>query len=395
MGALLLVAALLLAVPVLVLAIQVSSALLARKTEPGTQAMSARPASVAVLVPAHDEAAGIAATIASVLAQLSGADRLLVVADNCSDDTARIARAAGADVIERHDELHRGKGYALDCGVKHLAESPPEAVVIVDADCIPAAGAIDRIARLSVMTRRPVQALYLMHSPPGAPLKTRIAEFAWVFKTQRIIGFHHLGLPCQLMGSGMAFPWQLINKAPLASGHIVEDLQLGLDLTIAGAPPLFCPQALVTSMFPLGASGMASQRMRWEHGHFGVIASMGPRLVRLAWTRRQSELAAMALDVCVPPLAALVMALSLVMLASAAAALAGTANFALLVSALSMATLAAILAIAWRAFGKEVVTLAELATAPAYVIAKIPMYLRMGWKRQTQWVRTKRDHGAD
>ena len=181
-GVVLLVAALLLAVPVLVLAIQVSSALLARKTAPRAQAMSARPASVAVLMQAHDEAAGIAATIAPVLAQLSGADRLLVVADNCSDGTARIARAAGAKVVERHDELHRGKGYALDCGVKHLAKSPPEAVVIVDADCIPAAGAIDRVARLSVMTGRPVQALYLMHSPPGAPLKTRITEFAWVFK---------------------------------------------------------------------------------------------------------------------------------------------------------------------------------------------------------------------
>lgn len=63
-----------------------------------------------------------------------------MVADNCTDDTARLASAAGAEVIERHDALLRGKGYALDFGVRHLAQQPPDVVIVVDADCQVAEG---------------------------------------------------------------------------------------------------------------------------------------------------------------------------------------------------------------------------------------------------------------
>jgi cellulose synthase/poly-beta-1,6-N-acetylglucosamine synthase-like glycosyltransferase len=125
---------LLLSVPVFVFAIQVVIALPAarRKPDPGGY----RP-SIAVLVPAHNEAAGIGATLRSIRAQLQHGDRVLVVADNCIDDTAAAASAAGAETIERHDPARRGKGYALDFGVRYLTLAPPEVVIIVDADCLP------------------------------------------------------------------------------------------------------------------------------------------------------------------------------------------------------------------------------------------------------------------
>ena len=394
---LLLAASLVLCVPVAVLSIQVLSATRASRSSSGRReelSVVGGRAAIAVLMPAHDEAAGVAASVASVLAQLSAGDRLVVVADNCSDDTARVAGEAGAEVVERHDDAKRGKGYALDFGVRALAASPPAAVIVVDADCVAGPGAIDQIARRCIETGRPVQALYLMHAPPGAPLKTRIAEFAWTVKNEvRALGFHRLGLPCQLMGSGMAFPWSVISAAPLASGHIVEDLQLGLDLAASGTPPLFCPEALVTSVFPLTAVGLASQRTRWEHGHMAIIATMGPRLLWQALTRRQGALTAMAFDVCVPPLTTLVMALSVVLLVSALTTWFGAPPISLLVSAVAMAMLAASLAVAWRQFGRKAVSLRELGTVPLYVLGKVPMYVRMLWKRQTEWVRTKRDDG--
>src|SRR5437899_2040248 len=68
---------------------------------------------VAVLVPAHDEARGIAATLATIAPQLRAGDRVVVVADNCTDDTAEMARAAGADVFERADSVHVGKSFAI------------------------------------------------------------------------------------------------------------------------------------------------------------------------------------------------------------------------------------------------------------------------------------------
>ncbi|CAM5793385.1 glycosyltransferase family 2 protein [Rhizobacter fulvus] len=346
----------------------------------------------AVVMPAHDEAAGIGAAIRAVREQLGDADRLLVVADNCSDETAAIARAAGAEVTVRTDLQRRGKGYALDHGVRWLEQAPPGVVIIVDADCIVAPRALERLANRCAGTGRPVQALYLMHAPPGAPLRLRIAEFAWRIKNRlRPLGSSVFGWPCQLMGTGMAFPWPLIQAAPLATGHLVEDMQLGLDLAAAGSPPLFCAQALVSSVFPSDSEGARAQRTRWEHGHLSVIASVGPRLLTQALKRRDGMLAAMALDLMVPPLAALM--LGLVGFAFVDGLwwwFAGDARaFALAVSALLV--LVAGVLLAWSSDGRQSVSLRELLGLPGYVAAKIPVYVRLFTKRQIEWVRTKRD----
>src|SRR5262249_48602977 len=101
---------------------------------------------VTILVPAHNEGAGLLPTIGDLKPQLRSGDRLLVVADNCTDDTASIAAAAGVEVVERHDREKIGKGYALDWGLRHLVADPPDVVVMVDADCRLADGAIDRLA---------------------------------------------------------------------------------------------------------------------------------------------------------------------------------------------------------------------------------------------------------
>ena len=393
----LLVAAVVLAMPVATLAAQVWGALVLRGSKgrggAGPTGVMRRN-NVAVLMPAHDEATGIVGPIAAVLSQLLPGDRLLVVADNCSDRTAAVATAAGAEVVERHDAAHRGKGYALDFGVRHLSSEPPDFVVIVDADCIVAPGALEQIVAASAGSGRPVQSLYLMRSPPGAPLTTRIAEFAWLFKNQvRATGFHRLGLPCPLMGSGMAFPWALISAVPLASGHIVEDLQLGLELTAEGTPPLFCPHALVSSVFPSTRAGLATQRTRWEHGHIGVILEVGPRLLWMAIRRGRWALAAMVLDLCVPPLAGLAMAMLLVVAASAVLAATGGALAPLLVAAVTLVVWTLSVGAAWRAFGSNVLTLRELASIPAYVARKIPGYLRLFRRRETEWIRTERDDG--
>ncbi len=390
-------AAAMLALPVVLFTVQVISACLARTGGVAPEVPSVRPPSrpqAAVLMPAHDEAGGIAVSIASVQRELAPNDRLLVVADNCSDETAAIARDAGAEVVERRDLERRGKGFALDFGVRHLAALPPGIVVVVDADCTVGPSAINRLVRRCAASGRPVQALYLMHSPAGAPLKTRIAEFAWVVKNEvRALGRHHLGLPCQLTGTGMAFPWALIRTAPLASGHIVEDLQLGLDLAAAGAPPEFCPAALVSSVFPLEASATASQRTRWEHGHLGMIAAKAPSLMWQALRHRQGALAAMVLDLCIPPLASLVLALCGMLLAGALLVVAGRGTATLLITGVSMSMLLGAVAMAWFVFARHIVTLREMAIAPAYAVGKISLYMGMLRRRQTEWVRTRRDDG--
>ena len=234
---------------------------------------------VAVLVPAHNESSNLLSTLADIKAQLHAGDRLLVVADNCSDDTAAVATAAGAEVIERHDPNRFGKGYALDWGIRHLGMDPPEIVIMFDADCRLGPSAIDRLAATCIMTRGPAQAFSLMIPPEGASPNLRISEFAWRVKNWvRPFGLRALGLPCPLFGSGMAFPWNLIHSVNLASGHIVEDLKLGLDFALTGFAPVFCPSARVVSYFPFSISGIESQRLRWEQGHINMIPTYAPRL---------------------------------------------------------------------------------------------------------------------
>ena len=85
-----------------------------------------------------------------------------------------------------------------------------------------------------------------MTAAPGSRVNHQVAEFAWRVKNMaRPLSLTALGLLCQLVGTGMAFPWALIRSVDLGSGQIVEDLKLGLDLAGAGYPPGFCPDAIV------------------------------------------------------------------------------------------------------------------------------------------------------
>ena len=393
-GQVLTVIAIVALVPASVLLVEVLAALVpARRDDDAATAVRPR---VVVLVPAHDEANGIAATVRTIAAQLGVDDRVVVVADNCSDATAEIAAANGAEVVVRNDGERRGKGYALDFGVRHLERSPPEVVVVVDADCELHPGGVDRLMEQCARTARPAQALDLMRAPAGAGLKARIAEFAWVVKNQvRPLGCHRLGLPCQLMGTGMAFPWRVISQAPLASGHIVEDLRLGLDLAAAGCPPIFCPGALVTSSFPSEAQGVAEQRTRWEHGHVGVILREAPRAFWRSLVRGRPALAAMALDVCVPPLALFVALLVVQAAVDVALVAVGGSAVALVLALAALATVAAATLLAWLGFGRRIVSFAELLGAPLYVLAKLPLYARFLRRGKREWVRARRDHRHD
>jgi cellulose synthase/poly-beta-1,6-N-acetylglucosamine synthase-like glycosyltransferase len=380
------------ALPVLVLFAQVLLAHGGRRI-PAAAATRRAGADLAVLIPAHDEAAGIAATLQSLQAQLRSGDRVLVVADNCSDDTAAVARQAGVEVIERSDTVQRGKGFALDFGVRHLSERPPAMVLIVDADCLLDAGALDTLAGLCSSSGRPVQALYEMNAPAGSGLRARVSAFAWRVRNRvRPLGWWKVGAPCQLMGTGMAFPWGLLHDAPLASGHIAEDVQLGADLALRDQPPLFAPQARVTSEFPAADDAAASQRRRWEHGNLSLMFAHGPRLFAAGLRRADARLMAMAADLMVPPLALLVqLQLGLVLLGALAWWL-GAPALPLLISAAALALLVLSILAAWRLAGRDIIALSELLlTAPAYALRKLPMYAAFLWKRQATWVRAKRE----
>lgn len=346
---------------------------------------------VAVIVPAHDEVQTIGATCRSIRVELRQQDRLVVVADNCSDDTARVAREEGAEVIERIDPLRRGKGYALDHARAHLNRSPPDIVLVVDADCGMSTAGIGLLAARCHETNRPIQAAYRMRNHEGAPIPMKVAEFASLIKcVVRPLGNSVLGLPNHLMGTGMAIPWRLFATHQQATGHIVEDLKLGLELAKSGHYPLFCPEVQVSSYFPETSEGARSQRTRWEHGHLGVIVSDGPGIVVKAIKNWQPSLLAMGLDLLVPPLALLATWLAFVSLVTTSIAML-TGSYGALWAALCVdGMFFAVMAWAWWHYGRPILAFWDFVHIPLYAAAKLPVYLRFFYKPQSEWVRTER-----
>ena len=347
---------------------------------------------IAVLVPAHNESTGILTTLEDIQRQLLPGDMLLVVADNCTDDTAAIARVGGAKVIERHDLTKIGKGYALDLGLRHLALDPPEIVIMVDADCTVEAGAIDQLASTSAATGRPVQALHIMSSPSGSLVNHQVAEFAGRVKLWlRPRGLNSLGLPCLLVGTGMAFPWGVIRSADLTNGSIVEDLKLGLELSAAGYPPIFCPSACVKSEFPTSVGGTRIQRKRWEHGHITMILKDVPRLLFLAIARHNLGLLTLTLDLSVPPLSLLGMLVFGIFVVSALSVLLGFSSTAFIISVVCLMVFMFAVFLAWLKCGRDVLPAAAVLSIVPYVIGKFGLYREaLSGRAEAQWNRTDR-----
>ena len=347
---------------------------------------------IAVLVPAHNEESVIESTLHSIIPQLQGNDRIIVIADNCSDQTATLARNCGAEVIERNDSSKKGKGYALDYGLRYLRDTPPAQVVIVDADCQISEDTITRLVLTCTETGRPVQATYLMLAGPGAGLKTRIAAFAHTIKTMiRPRGLYRLGLPCSLFGTGNTFPWAIISKLELANGEIVEDLKMGIDLVYDGSPPIFCPDAQVISYFPTNSVGMQTQRTRWEHGHLSLIVSECPRLFVKALKSLDIYAFAMALDLCIPPLTLLILISTAVLILSFTAYLFFGWLMPLVVSVFGVALMTFAVLGSWVIQGRNILSFTDLVSVPVYIFWKIPIYLKFLVAKQVEWVRSSRE----
>ncbi|MGC1305616.1 MAG: glycosyltransferase family 2 protein [Phormidesmis sp.] len=347
---------------------------------------------IAVLMPAHNETAVICETLAALTPQLSPQDTLLVVADNCTDDTATLARQSGATVLERDDKAHRGKGYALDFGLRFMAASPPAIVVIVDADCQFRQGTVRQLADRAMAQQRPVQAVYLISKSLQPSLKEAVSAFAFKVKNLvRPLGLRQLNLPCSLTGTGMAFPWSVITGVDLASGSIVEDMKLGSDVAIAGAPPLLCPDVTVVGPLPPSDDAAKTQRTRWEHGHLQLIARYCPQLVVQAVVQGRVDLIAIALDLLIPPLSLLVMLwLLITLLMTAASAFTSLWLPAFICYGVGVALMVAILS-AWARFAQSDLPLQSLLSVPLYILWKIPLYLKFLSKPQVEWVRTRRE----
>ena len=374
--------ALMLGLPFVVLAVEAVSALAHRKTEIPKSA-----ARVAVVIPAHNEASEIEATIRSIRCQLSIGDRIVVVSDNSTDATADIAASLGAHVVHRVDRLRVGKGYALEAGVRHLELDPPEVVVVIDADCHPEAGAISRVARRAKSENRAIQGISLVR-PVGGGLLPKISSLAFHLRNDiRPRGLAALRLPALLQGTGMAIPWKQIVTANLGGSHLAEDRKLGISLAIDGRSPHSEPEARFWSSLEAESSVSGSQRSRWELGHLAAIREDLPRLISAAVRQRRPELLALGAELAVPPLALLLVT----WIASIGiSALVPTSPFMMGALLLPGVTAFGLLALASSRSSSNPISPGLLLAAPLYALAKLPIFVRAAAGRTQSWERSKR-----
>jgi cellulose synthase/poly-beta-1,6-N-acetylglucosamine synthase-like glycosyltransferase len=227
--------------------------------------------------------------------------------------------------------------------------------------------------------------------PQGGVLQF-VSGLAFRFKNLvRTLGLVRLAGLNYLTGTGMALPWKLVEQAKLSSSNVVEDMQFGIDLALAGSPPLFLPEARVDSPLPQQRAAARTQRTRWEHGHLKTLLGQAPRLLGLALRNRRLDLFWLALDLSIPPLSLLVLTMLTATAIAAIAWLLGASSLPLLVLIATDAALATVVLLGWAVHCRRQVPLWALLAAPLYAAVKLPIYLAFLIKRQQAWVRTERD----
>ena len=364
---------------------------------------SGRRPSAIVIVPAHNEAQGLPPTLKAIMRDPLH-PTIIVVADNCTDDTAARAREALFDykdaiVVERVDQDRRGKGYALEHGLGVMRErlpSVPQIVIFVDADCRPAPGALDAIATRAHQLNTPVQALYLMERPEdashGGDPRQAIAAFAWMIMNRiRMDGLHRLFGVTRLTGSGMAFPTAILDIHFSGSGEIVEDLALTVTLVKAGLYPHLMTEARIYSQLPDKAEASVAQRARWERGSMSVARRAVPSLLRAALDKRDIRPLALALDLTIPPLVLLVAFLLLMTALTFVWMLMGGASTAFALVLWTLFAMAAGLIAAWMNDGRSLLRVRDLAGVAGFVRQKAKIHGATGRDSTRVWTRTDRD----
>lgn len=349
--------------------------------------IGAAPHHMAVVVPAHDERHNIAATVESLLAAKRPEGirvELVVIADNCSDDTAEVAEAAGARVLVRHSEDQRGKGYALDFAFHQLMDEGAEALLVVDADTEVEPNFIEEAWMAFARGADAVQAPYSV-SNPDASLRTRLMNLALLaMNVLRPRGREILEHSVGIFGNGWGVSAATLKAVPYDATSVVEDLEFHLSLVQSGRRVRFLGLTRVRGEMPSGGKGVDTQRARWEGGRLRMMQIHIPRLIREVLGGRL-QLIEPLLDLMLLSLAYHVLLLGLTLLIPFGPTQAYAA-FGLAVVAFH------VVAAVWVG-GGGLKDLLILAVVPFYILWKLSLakLIKQTADKDADWVRTQRE----
>lgn len=351
------------------------------------------------IVPSHNEEVGIEATVRSLesVDYPESLRRVWVIADNCKDRTAELARKAGAHVIERFSEDKRGKGYALELAFEKILEDDfSDAVVVVDADTLVTKNILTAFDARFAAGAGAVQAEYGV-SNPLASWRTRLMTIALaLFHVLRSLARERRGLSAGLRGNGMGFSRQTLAKVPHNAFSIVEDLEYGIRLGRQGIRVQFVHEARVLGEMVSGEAASRSQRRRWEQGRLQMAKSHGFPLLKEALAKGDRLLFDLAMDVLVPPITFIAAPL---LASSVLIAVLGfgfgmmfplsgaTTSLGLLFFLLYITRGVMLSGVGWRG-------VLDMGWAPVYMVWKLTLPLRRDDKKKGEWVRTARESSS-
>jgi cellulose synthase/poly-beta-1,6-N-acetylglucosamine synthase-like glycosyltransferase len=260
-----------------------------------------------VLVPAHNEADFIERCVASLKRQDYPEERteVVVIADNCTDRTAQLARAAGAAVLVRDAPDARGKGQAIRWAMDRIrsrTEPQPDAFVIVDGDSVADRGLLKHLSAHLECGADAAQAEYLILNETESPAIELRAVAFMLFHRVRFAGRSVLSLPCTLVGNGMLLSRRLMERHPWDAFTGAEDLEFSVTLRLNGVDPVYAGGVSVRGPLPTSSRAAQVQRERWEGGRLRVVSAVLPRLLREIVLHRRLSLLDLAVDLAVPPL---------------------------------------------------------------------------------------------
>ncbi|MDP8921285.1 MAG: glycosyltransferase family 2 protein, partial [Chloroflexota bacterium] len=255
---------------------------------------------------AHDEEVLLPRLLASARAADYPADRLdiHVVADNCTDRTAEVAREGGARVYERVDDDERGKGYALRWLLGRIDEAGEryDAFVVVDADSIIARDFFGRMdARLEAGSAV-IQAYYTVLNVGESPLAALRYAALTAVHYLRPLGRAALGLSCGLKGNGMCFAAPVLERLGWSWFTLAEDVEFHLALVERGIRVDFAYETTVMADMPVSFRQAVIQNTRWERGRVEMLRRYGPRLVADALRERSFLRLDAVIEQLIPPL---------------------------------------------------------------------------------------------
>ncbi len=239
------------------------------------------------VIPAHNEEAVIQNLIDSLKNQNYDKELydIFVIADNCTDHTAMIARNAGAIVYERYDETKKTKGFALDWFLQQKIEENAQydAVCIFDADNIADKNFLSAMNKKLCQGEDVVQGYRDIKNPTDNWITSGYALFYWTMHKFYHLARYNLGLSPLLNGTGFMVSFDIIKEnGGWKTVTLTEDIEFSLQRILKGKRLGWATDAIVYDQQPTGFKQSWSQRSRWTVGHMQCIKQYTGKLADAA-----------------------------------------------------------------------------------------------------------------